>query len=165
MSQEYFSFLIIVWCCQFKCDVTVWRSLKFLLHFFSLYKDTKSSWTNKCLLPSLLTVSKNYMYIMDMMFSFLNDRLTFQICIVMKLFCELISFLWNRVINSWKVLQKCCYVIKYPMNCNWYILVLLKKIRWIVSSSLMSQMCTILHLLHVAYLKNFWPESIMSRHL
>jgi hypothetical protein len=37
---------VIVWCCQFHCDVvcnvTVWRSFNFLLHL----KDTKSSWTN-----------------------------------------------------------------------------------------------------------------------
>jgi hypothetical protein len=67
----------------------------------------------------LLTVSKD-----DMLFSLCDewiiDLLTYLICIVMKLFCKFISFLWNHVMNPRKVLLFDIFNYSYPDStlCN-----------------------------------------------
>jgi hypothetical protein len=104
---------VIVWRRQFHCDVvcnvTVLRSLNFLLHLYNLHfiKDIKSSWTNLGDKTMSFIAIVNSFNGLDVVFFKLDeqmvDLLTFLICIVMKLFCGFISFLWNRVKNAGKV--------------------------------------------------------------
>jgi hypothetical protein len=104
---------VIVWDRQFDCDVAgkvmVWRSLNFMFYtYFHFLKDTESCWTNlgDKIMSFIAIVNgfKGWDAVFYMLDKWMVDPLIFLICIVMKLLCEFISFLWNRVMNSGKVL-------------------------------------------------------------
>jgi hypothetical protein len=80
----------------------------FCYTYFHFIKDTKSSWINLGDKTMSFIAIINSFKGRDAVFFKLDERmvdlLTFLICIVMKLFCGFISFLWNRVMNARKVL-------------------------------------------------------------
>jgi hypothetical protein len=84
------------------------ESWTFCYTYFHFIKDTKSSWTNvgDKIMYINVTVNnfKGQYAVFFMLDKWMVDVLTILICIAMKLFCEFISFLWNRVMNAGKVL-------------------------------------------------------------
>jgi hypothetical protein len=81
----------------------------FYYTYFHFIKDTKYSWTNPgnniMFFTSIVNSFKGrYPVFFNMFDEWMVDLLTFLICIVMKLLCKFISFLWNRVLNAGKVL-------------------------------------------------------------
>jgi hypothetical protein len=80
----------------------------FCYTYFHFIRDPKSTWTNvvdKIVSFTVIVNSFKGRHAVFIMFDeWMVDPLTFLICIVMKLFCEFISLLWNCVMNTEKVL-------------------------------------------------------------
>jgi hypothetical protein len=113
----------IVWRRRFDCDVvcndTIWRSLSlsFLWHLFSLHKRHKillnQRWRQNNVIYHHCLQFQMTVCCFVMLDEWMFDLLTFLICIVMKLFCKFILFLWNCVMNAGKVLMCDKYIYIY----------------------------------------------------